>query len=345
MRKKVFKIPRKSANKICYFCNEVINNNSVKCNSKYYHTECIDEVKANIKSGVYKVTNVWNNKIYIGESLNIERRWKEHIDDLKNNKHHSYKLQNDWNIYGDKAFDFKIIKEINKQYNDLSKKAVSIIYEKQYIEKYNSINNGYNLENTYNEVISLNKKVSFLEPKRFRSLIYAIEKNMNKNNNEYIPVKSIKKKKIDVCKDACENDKSQEIKIINNINIKGMSIEEYLNKDNIKYIMSLSKAYEFESEYIRLSQIFCDIGFNSKKVFKILREINVIDEQNFLINPNKNYKCEEHVNFTTNDKMNTIFANRQGFKEICTIILNRIYKTKENIFYKRFFEKQNIKII
>ena len=28
--------------------------------------------------GIYKITNKINQKIYIGQSVNIERRWKEH---------------------------------------------------------------------------------------------------------------------------------------------------------------------------------------------------------------------------------------------------------------------------
>ena len=29
--------------------------------------------------GIYKITNTKNNKVYIGKSTDIERRWKEHI--------------------------------------------------------------------------------------------------------------------------------------------------------------------------------------------------------------------------------------------------------------------------
>ena len=28
--------------------------------------------------GIYKITNLINNKIYIGQSIHIERRWSEH---------------------------------------------------------------------------------------------------------------------------------------------------------------------------------------------------------------------------------------------------------------------------
>jgi len=29
-------------------------------------------------SGIYKITNKVNGKVYIGQSVDIERRWKEH---------------------------------------------------------------------------------------------------------------------------------------------------------------------------------------------------------------------------------------------------------------------------
>ena len=35
--------------------------------------------------GIYKIENIINNKVYIGSSNNIERRWKEHKRLLNNN--------------------------------------------------------------------------------------------------------------------------------------------------------------------------------------------------------------------------------------------------------------------
>lgn len=46
--------------------------------------------------GVYKITNIINNKIYIGSTANkqgFKKRWSYHGCDLKNNKHHSRHLQ------------------------------------------------------------------------------------------------------------------------------------------------------------------------------------------------------------------------------------------------------------
>ena len=37
--------------------------------------------------GIYKIENKVNGKVYIGQSVNIESRWKGHKSNLRNNKH------------------------------------------------------------------------------------------------------------------------------------------------------------------------------------------------------------------------------------------------------------------
>ena len=63
-------------------------------------------------SGIYEITNLINNKIYIGSSINIKKRWKDHILLLKNQKHINVHLLNAWNKYGEENFSFSIIEEI-----------------------------------------------------------------------------------------------------------------------------------------------------------------------------------------------------------------------------------------
>ena len=58
-------------------------------------------------SYVYKITNKLNNKIYIGQSVNIERRWKEHICDNRKNSLIHLAIQK----YGKDNFDFEVIEE------------------------------------------------------------------------------------------------------------------------------------------------------------------------------------------------------------------------------------------
>lgn len=117
--------------------------------------------KEKIIRGIYKITNKINNKIYIGESLDIHRRWKEHIDDLNNNQHHSYKLQKDWNMYGQDKFTFDVVEELEQDIDTFSAKYILVIYENKYIKFYNSLNEGYNCEDTLFEILSGNKKMMF----------------------------------------------------------------------------------------------------------------------------------------------------------------------------------------
>lgn len=110
--------------------------------------------------GIYKIENKINGKVYIGESLDIKRRWKEHIKDLDKNKHHSYKLQEDWNKYGKDSFNFEVISKLDKTISNYIDRFVLVIYENKYMIKYDSLNNGYNLENTLETILN-GKKLEF----------------------------------------------------------------------------------------------------------------------------------------------------------------------------------------
>lgn len=96
-------------------------------------------VSSEILSGIYKITNIKNNKVYIGSSKDIYGRWLQHKNDLNQNKHHNRYLQFSWNKYGEENFIFKIIELCNDE--DL------FVNEQKWYDYYNSGNNkyGYNL--------------------------------------------------------------------------------------------------------------------------------------------------------------------------------------------------------
>ena len=89
-------------------------------------------------SGIYKITNIKNNKIYIGQSSDIFWRWTHHKSDLNNNRHHNRHLQNAWNKYGKDNFVFSIIEQCPE--DNLDEK------ESYWINYFDSYNNGYNLD-------------------------------------------------------------------------------------------------------------------------------------------------------------------------------------------------------
>lgn len=48
--------------------------------------------------GIYKITNSITNNIYVGKSLDINSRFKKHINDFKNNNNNKNKyMQQDYN--------------------------------------------------------------------------------------------------------------------------------------------------------------------------------------------------------------------------------------------------------
>lgn len=83
--------------------------------------------------GIYKLDFANTDKVYIVQSINIEVRYKQHINLLRLNKS-SIKLQEAYSLYGNPLLD--ILVECTKEE----------IYEceKESIEIFNSISNGFN---------------------------------------------------------------------------------------------------------------------------------------------------------------------------------------------------------
>ena len=59
--------------------------------------------------GVYAIVNTLNNKKYIGSSNNLRKRYRQHYNSLVKNIHHNIHLQNAFNKYGEKVFEFWIL--------------------------------------------------------------------------------------------------------------------------------------------------------------------------------------------------------------------------------------------
>lgn len=95
-----------------------------------------------MKSGIYVIQNLITNKVYVGSSKNLDRRKCDHFRMLKDNKHHSIRLQRSYNKHGEDNFKFKVIEKCEE--NKLLERE---IYN---IDKYDSYKNGYNSTNIIN---------------------------------------------------------------------------------------------------------------------------------------------------------------------------------------------------
>lgn len=69
----------------------------------------LDDFKINKISGIYRITNLINNKMYIGSSLNMKVRFRNHKYKLIKNTHENNRLQNAFNKYGIINFEIEII--------------------------------------------------------------------------------------------------------------------------------------------------------------------------------------------------------------------------------------------
>ncbi|NMB69752.1 GIY-YIG nuclease family protein [candidate division WWE3 bacterium] len=63
----------------------------------------------NCSSGVYSITNIKNNKVYIGSSKAIGVRLGNHFELLIKNRHHCKRLQEDFNQHGIGSFRINVM--------------------------------------------------------------------------------------------------------------------------------------------------------------------------------------------------------------------------------------------
>lgn len=90
-------------------------------------------------SGIYAIKNIENDKLYIGQAYNIDKRINTHISAMKGGYEDCGYLQNAWNKYGGDSFLFYIIELCSS--DKLDEKE---IYWIKYLHSHVS-ENGYNL--------------------------------------------------------------------------------------------------------------------------------------------------------------------------------------------------------
>lgn len=87
---------------------------------------------------IYKITLPHDTeKVYVGSSVNVESRKKDHNRLLTNGKHHSKKLQNSFKKYKHKEVELIVVEECTQDNRDER--------EQYWINHYNSMECGYNM--------------------------------------------------------------------------------------------------------------------------------------------------------------------------------------------------------
>lgn len=143
--------------------------------------------------GIYKIINLTNNKVYIGQSDRLNEREREHFYRLGRNEHSNEYLQKSYNKHGLNNFKFEIIEESE----DLDNREV------YWINEYGGINSksNYNLKDPVSKQWS-----NYTRVKQSKSIT-------GKNNPNF------------------GNNWSQEQKDNLSLKRKGVSLEERIGKD------------------------------------------------------------------------------------------------------------------
>lgn len=116
---------------------------------------------------IYKIENLINKKVYVGQSVDVKERQQEHFRSLKKNKHQNRHLQFSFNKYGESNFNFTVLTWANSK-EELDKLEI------YFIKKYDSINmnNGYNLRtggSRGKHSIEVCKKLSLITKERYKN--------------------------------------------------------------------------------------------------------------------------------------------------------------------------------
>jgi group I intron endonuclease len=138
-----------------------------------------------IIAGVYQIKCTTTNNIYIGSSVNIERRLRQHFKELKELKHGNYKLQGDYNKYSLVSFETSILEEVSSKIL----RYELYTYEQKWLDctsnKYNILNDAKAHLKT--KVENKLRKASGLDPLPVK------KKSKKKKKQLFIPIKQTQK--------------------------------------------------------------------------------------------------------------------------------------------------------
>lgn len=105
-----------------------------KCDTTTEIKNCVEKKHSQDiirKGGIYKIIHKESGKYYIGSTVSFRKRWISHRYKLNNNFHENDHLQNAWNKYGSREFEFLVVEYVDNK-NDL------LTLEQFYLDKIKS---------------------------------------------------------------------------------------------------------------------------------------------------------------------------------------------------------------
>lgn len=229
--------------------------------------------------GIYKITNIINNKCYIGKSLNIEDRLRRHKSALLKNTHKNKYLQNEYNKYSVNNFTFEII-EFDIDKNHLNDREIYWInYCQSFNRKYGynmtiGGDGGYTIGNKTDK-----EKIYIIEKqKKSRSLKYQLSNKqistILKLKNEGYSIRYIET----VINDNNSTDNFISVKIISkflkNNNLPTLNPKKYIfAEEERKLIINLYNQKEQIKEISKITNI------SGKSITRLLKEVGIYEKR------------------------------------------------------------------
>lgn len=144
---------------------------------------------------IYCIQNNINGNIYVGSTIDYNRRIKSHLNQLNQNKHCNIHLQRAWNMYGKENFDIFILRNSNKE---------MLLSDEQWC--LDIIKPEYNICKIAGNTLGL----KWDEERRIKQMKYISNRSELHNKNLSISMKNnleLIKISSDRCKLMCENNK------------------------------------------------------------------------------------------------------------------------------------------
>lgn len=236
-----------------------------KYNNKMNIFEDLRSDDENLNCGIYKITNLKNNKGYIGQSTDIESRWKNHKIELRNNTHNNSHLQSAFNKYGEEAFEFRILETTFEENLDNA--------EEYWINYFDSTNpdKGYNLTHGGNHSKKrweIQDQINLLRELRREESHYFKMRHIN-NNGGFTKLYEMAKE------NKTQKEASLELGVHQNY------IREYLREQGFTgWIELVKEARGFEDDYSIIDEkggvlFIMDQLINGKTIRNIAKNFNV----------------------------------------------------------------------
>lgn len=184
--------------------------------------------------GIYKITNILTGQVYIGQSVNIERRISQHKYLLKENKAHNKHLQSSFNKYGTDCFEYEIVCECEEEL--LNKLETKYILKFETIDKNKGFNKncgGDSKRPTEEWKLNMSKKM------KGRIISKETRRKLSISRTGYKATKELKKKLSECFKKSWEFDDDRKRKYSEMFTGQGNSF--YGKKHNNETILKLSE--------------------------------------------------------------------------------------------------------